>query len=57
MLSENYFCLTGVCRLCAERVVNVDSLVDGEECWLSNGKKGFIWGKIKLHGWQAQHHL
>ena len=26
----------------------VDSLVDGEECWISNGVRGLIWGRIKL---------
>jgi 4-amino-4-deoxychorismate lyase len=34
--------------LCEEAVVGRDSLVDGEECWVSNGVRGMIWGKIKL---------
>ncbi|KAH8602239.1 aminotransferase class IV-domain-containing protein [Bisporella sp. PMI_857] len=34
--------------LCVEGVVKVEDLVDGEECWVSNGVKGFIYGKIKL---------
>jgi hypothetical protein len=28
--------------------VKVDSLVDGEECWISNGVRGFLPGKVKL---------
>jgi 4-amino-4-deoxychorismate lyase len=34
--------------LCDEEVVSSNSLVDGEECWLSNGVRGLIWGKVKL---------
>jgi 4-amino-4-deoxychorismate lyase len=34
--------------LCEEEVVSSGSLVDGEECWISNGVRGLIWGKIKL---------
>ncbi len=34
--------------LCDEEVVSSNSLVDGEECWISNGVRGLIWGKIKL---------
>jgi 4-amino-4-deoxychorismate lyase len=34
--------------LCHEGVVSSDSLVDGEECWISNGVRGLIWGKVKL---------
>lgn len=34
--------------LCEEEKVNVESLVDGEECWISNGVRGLIWGKVKL---------
>lgn len=33
---------------CIEGVVRADSLVDGEECWISNGVRGLNWGKIKL---------
>lgn len=35
-------------KFCEEGVVRVGTLVDGEECWVSNGVKGFIWGKVKL---------
>jgi 4-amino-4-deoxychorismate lyase len=34
--------------LCEEEAVSSGSLVDGEECWLSNGVRGLIWGKVKL---------
>ncbi|KAH8786110.1 aminotransferase [Hyaloscypha finlandica] len=33
---------------CVEGVVTADSLKDGEECWISNGVRGFQWGKVKL---------
>jgi len=33
---------------CVEGIVKVDSLVEGEECWISNGVRGFQWGKVKL---------
>lgn len=33
---------------CVEGVVRVDELVDGEECWISNGVRGFTSGKVKL---------
>lgn len=35
--------------LCVEGVVKADSLVDGEECWISNGVRGFIWGRVSLN--------
>ncbi|KAI9055117.1 hypothetical protein LZ554_000082 [Drepanopeziza brunnea f. sp. 'monogermtubi'] len=35
--------------LCVEGIVKVDSLIDGEECWISNGVRGFQYGKIRLH--------
>lgn len=35
-------------RLCEEEVVTKDSLLDGEECWVSNGVRGFIWGRVSL---------
>ncbi|KAI0386673.1 aminotransferase [Hypomontagnella monticulosa] len=35
--------------LATEQVVLADSLVDGEECWISNGLRGFIYGNVKLH--------
>ncbi|KAH7342353.1 aminotransferase [Rhexocercosporidium sp. MPI-PUGE-AT-0058] len=31
-----------------EGIVRVDSLTDGEECWISNGVRGFQYGKLKL---------
>ncbi|KAI0101757.1 putative 4-amino-4-deoxychorismate protein [Nemania sp. FL0031] len=34
--------------LAVEDVVPADSLVNGEECWISNGLRGFIHGKVKL---------
>jgi hypothetical protein len=41
--------LTVRCRgVAVESVVTVTSLVDGEECWLSNGVRGFFFGRIKL---------
>ncbi|KAJ5925637.1 Aminotransferase class IV [Penicillium verhagenii] len=33
---------------CTEQVVSASELVDGEECWLSNGVRGFMRGKISL---------
>lgn len=32
--------------MCVEGVVRVDELVDGEECWISNGVRGFQAGKV-----------
>jgi 4-amino-4-deoxychorismate lyase len=34
--------------LCVEAVVKADSLVDGEECYISNGVRGFNWAKVRL---------
>ncbi|KAH7026186.1 aminotransferase class IV-domain-containing protein [Microdochium trichocladiopsis] len=34
--------------LAVEEVIPADSLVDGEDCWLSNGVRGFFAGKIML---------
>jgi 4-amino-4-deoxychorismate lyase len=34
--------------LCVEGVITADSLVDGEECWISNGVRGFSCGTVKL---------
>lgn len=34
--------------LCREGAVSSDSLVDGEECWLSNGLRGLIPAKVQL---------
>ncbi|KAI0206853.1 putative 4-amino-4-deoxychorismate protein [Astrocystis sublimbata] len=36
-------------HLVVEEDVHVASLIDGEEIWLSNGLKGFVHGKLKLH--------
>ena len=33
---------------CVEEVINVESLVESEQCWISNGVRGFQIGKIKL---------
>ncbi|ROT35526.1 hypothetical protein SODALDRAFT_68997 [Sodiomyces alkalinus F11] len=35
--------------LAVEEVVSVDSLVDGEECWISNGVRGFCCGRLRLN--------
>ncbi|KAI2624108.1 aminotransferase [Xylaria nigripes] len=35
-------------HLVVEEAVSVDSLIDGEECWISNGLRGFIHGRVKL---------
>ncbi|KAI0538819.1 putative 4-amino-4-deoxychorismate protein [Xylaria digitata] len=35
-------------NLVIEEVVSIDSLVDGEECWISNALRGFIHGRVKL---------
>ncbi|KAI1434184.1 aspartic peptidase domain-containing protein [Xylaria sp. CBS 124048] len=35
-------------NLAFEETVSVDSLTDGEECWISNGLRGFIHGKEKF---------
>jgi len=41
--------LTELCRgLAVEDDIPVTSLVDGEECWLSNGVRGFMFGRIEL---------
>lgn len=34
--------------LCVEGVIKVGDLVNGEECWISNGVRGFRLGKVKL---------
>lgn len=36
-------------KLAVEEEVRVDSLQEGEECWISNGVRGFIFGKVKVH--------
>ncbi|KAM5382037.1 hypothetical protein ACJZ2D_002639 [Fusarium nematophilum] len=36
--------------LAAEETVNAESLSDGEECWVSNGVRGFIAATINLRG-------
>jgi 4-amino-4-deoxychorismate lyase len=35
--------------LCAEEIVRVDSLRDGETVWISNGVRGFIMGSLHLY--------
>ncbi|KAI1081146.1 aminotransferase [Whalleya microplaca] len=35
-------------NITTEQVVLANSLIDGEECWISNGLRGFICGKVKL---------
>ncbi|RAK71410.1 uncharacterized protein BO72DRAFT_481750 [Aspergillus fijiensis CBS 313.89] len=34
---------------CAEQIIEVADLIDGEVCWLSNGVRGFIRGRIVLN--------
>ncbi|KAH8670985.1 putative 4-amino-4-deoxychorismate protein [Xylariales sp. PMI_506] len=34
--------------LAVEEVIPAHSLKDGEECWLSNGLRGFIFGRVKI---------
>jgi 4-amino-4-deoxychorismate lyase len=36
--------------LCEEDVVGVDTLEQGEDCWISNGVRGLVWGKVSLKG-------
>ncbi|KAK3392074.1 aminotransferase [Sordaria brevicollis] len=36
-------------EIAVEQVVPASSLFDGEECWLSNGGRGFYFGKVKLN--------
>ncbi|KAE8354807.1 aminotransferase class IV-domain-containing protein [Aspergillus coremiiformis] len=33
---------------CAEEIIMLEDLIDGDDCWLSNGVRGFIPGKIIL---------
>lgn len=40
---------------CAEDTIAATDLVDGEECWLSNGVRGFIRGQIVLRGIDEPH--
>lgn len=35
-------------NLGAEEEVKADSLVHGESCWISNGVRGFTFGKVRL---------
>lgn len=35
---------------CTEQVISTSELVDGEECWLSNGVRGFMRGIVVLEG-------
>ncbi|RJE22673.1 hypothetical protein PHISCL_04976 [Aspergillus sclerotialis] len=42
--------------LCTEQVITATELVDGEECWLSNGVRGFVRGVVILNnGKHARH--
>ncbi|KAK4104614.1 hypothetical protein N658DRAFT_504219 [Parathielavia hyrcaniae] len=34
--------------LAVQGTIRADSLVDGEDCWLSNGVRGFFFGRVKL---------
>jgi 4-amino-4-deoxychorismate lyase len=34
--------------LAVEGVVTYQSLVDGEECWISNGVRGFVFGTVQV---------
>jgi hypothetical protein len=43
-----YTLADSVSSLCVEGVVKVDELVNGEECWFSNGVRGFQVGRVKL---------
>ncbi len=40
--------LTGNRGVAVEETVLAESLVEGEECWLSNGVRGFFFGRVKL---------
>ncbi|KAK0636333.1 aminotransferase [Bombardia bombarda] len=35
--------------LAFEETIMAESVVDGEECWLSNGARGFMFGRVELH--------
>ena len=37
-----------VSSICVEGVVKVDELINGEECWISNGVRGFQVGRVTL---------
>ncbi|KAA8569154.1 hypothetical protein EYC84_000823 [Monilinia fructicola] len=34
--------------ICEQATIPLSSLTEGEECWISNGVRGFTWGKIQL---------
>ncbi|EJT80701.1 hypothetical protein GGTG_00695 [Gaeumannomyces tritici R3-111a-1] len=34
--------------LCVEEAINASTLIEGEECWISNGVRGFMFGRISL---------
>ncbi|KAL8422092.1 hypothetical protein RB596_002724 [Gaeumannomyces avenae] len=34
--------------LCVEEAINASTLTEGEECWISNGVRGFMFGRISL---------
>ncbi|KAI9833643.1 MAG: hypothetical protein M1819_003596 [Sarea resinae] len=35
-------------NLCVEETVNTDSIRDKEECYISNGVRGLVWGRVHL---------
>ena len=34
--------------LCIEDIVRVDTLQEGEDCWISNGVRGLVWSRVIL---------
>jgi hypothetical protein len=40
--------LTNNRGMAVEATIPASSLVEGEECWLSNGVRGFIFGRVTL---------
>ncbi|KAB8294843.1 hypothetical protein EYC80_006804 [Monilinia laxa] len=34
--------------ICEQATIPLSSLIENEECWVSNGVRGFTWGKIQL---------
>ncbi len=41
-------------ELCVEETVRKDSVADGEAIWLSNGARGWGWGKVEMLGQQIR---
>lgn len=48
-LSESVLISCSFRNIAVEEDVKADSLVDGEPCWISNGVRGFTFGKIRLN--------